>query len=236
MLHHIKMSLEEKAKISFAEVFWALSDIGIGTIPELCEELSLAAPVVQQSLDVLKGLGIVRGYSSSMHYMPNSLISECHLMWLRRYESPARHATRQRHESLAKAQELKVVTTQDGLTIRLRSNPGKLIGRSGWKSFFAGYSMINFMNSSYRSTSQRKITILFSSKEAAQEVAWSLRADWDGLTGVTLPQTDRAAIETTARSVGSEYCRVGDHCYSGSSDAKTSSTFTELLSFLSFLT
>jgi DNA-binding transcriptional ArsR family regulator len=59
---------------------------------------------------------------------------------------------------------------------------------------------------------QEKISniILLDSVEAAQEVAYSLRAIWDGCNGVEIPDFDPAALKTAASLAECQWCEVGD--------------------------
>jgi DNA-binding transcriptional ArsR family regulator len=53
-------------------------------------------------------------------------------------------------------------------------------------------------------------TILFDSVEAAQEVAYTLRAQWDSFNGVEISSIDWVALETATNLVKGQWCRVGD--------------------------
>ena len=57
-----------------------------------------------------------------------------------------------------------------------------------------------------------KTTLLFNSVQAAQEVAYTLRAEWDGLNCVILYKVDRAALETAIALAQAEYCTEGKVC------------------------
>jgi hypothetical protein len=52
--------------------------------------------------------------------------------------------------------------------------------------------------------------ILFDSLEAAQEVAYAIRGDWDGCNGVEITDFDSASLELAASLAGAQWCEVGD--------------------------
>lgn len=53
---------------------------------------------------------------------------------------------------------------------------------------------------------------LFSSVQAAQEVAHSLRGKWDYSNGVEFEDYDYPALELAAALCNAAYCRIGDYC------------------------
>lgn len=192
----IKISLEEKVKLSLAELFWFVSDISLGGAQELSEELGLAEQVVQNQLNSLETLGIIKGRGDPKIYSLCSEIPEVHLLWLRRFEQAARETTKQRREELArtpKPRPFECLLRRHGI-IFCPQDPAVL-----------GLELLTKL--------QRPIIILFDSKKAAKEVAWTIRAEWDGLNGVIMEQGDRAALETATALVGAEYCQEGKHCF-----------------------
>lgn len=60
--------------------------------------------------------------------------------------------------------------------------------------------------------SKGSVTFLFYVSEAAQQVAWMLCGEWDGLNTVTLNNYDEVALATAANLAGSEFCCVGQAC------------------------
>jgi len=57
-----------------------------------------------------------------------------------------------------------------------------------------------------------KTTLLFNSSQAAQEVAYTLQAEWDGLNCIIIYKVDRAALETAIDLAQAEYCTEGKVC------------------------
>ena len=53
---------------------------------------------------------------------------------------------------------------------------------------------------------------LFDSIQAAQEMAYMLKAGWDGCNGIVLNQIDLTAIETAASLWGANWCEMFDKC------------------------
>jgi len=51
-----------------------------------------------------------------------------------------------------------------------------------------------------------EVTILFDSIQTAQEVAWMLRAQWDGFNGIQSSTFDQAAIDTATSLCGGHWC------------------------------
>jgi len=51
-----------------------------------------------------------------------------------------------------------------------------------------------------------EVTILFDSIQTAQEVAWMLRAQWDGFNGIQSSTFDQAAIDTATGLFGGHWC------------------------------
>jgi DNA-binding transcriptional ArsR family regulator len=75
--------------------------------------------------------------------------------------------------------------------------------------------------------------ILFNSVEVAQEVAYSLRGEWDGCNGVEIPDFDPAALKTAASLAEGQWCEVGDSEFienRRSSDRQVHSDFLTMLS------
>lgn len=57
-----------------------------------------------------------------------------------------------------------------------------------------------------------KITLLFESVNAAQEVAYMLQAQWDECNGVIISNIDSFALETAVGLANTVYCNVGECC------------------------
>lgn len=68
-------------------------------------------------------------------------------------------------------------------------------------------------NSPVVALDEQQEIVLFGSAKAASEIAWMLRGDWDGSTGVAFAETDGAAIKTATKLLETEFCEVGDYCY-----------------------
>jgi hypothetical protein len=58
----------------------------------------------------------------------------------------------------------------------------------------------------------QSIRLLFETQEAAREVAFMLRCEYDGCNMVTLPSVhDTLALKTAIGLVGADFCFDGDH-------------------------
>ncbi|MBD2466027.1 hypothetical protein H6G89_34135 [Oscillatoria sp. FACHB-1407] len=58
----------------------------------------------------------------------------------------------------------------------------------------------------------RPLRLLFDSPQAAREVAFMLRCEYDGCTLISLPSMhDTVALRTAIELVGAEFCFEGDH-------------------------
>ena len=57
-----------------------------------------------------------------------------------------------------------------------------------------------------------KTTLLFESSDAAREVAWMLRVEWDGSNGVVSSHFDKPSLETAAGLLGVKWCWSFEEC------------------------
>lgn len=69
------------------------------------------------------------------------------------------------------------------------------------------------------STSDAAYVLLVGSIDAAIEIAWMLRGDWDGCNGILLPHPiDEVAVEQASQLQKTEFCEAGDYCHFNSQD------------------
>ncbi len=54
--------------------------------------------------------------------------------------------------------------------------------------------------------------LLFTSSSAASEIAYMLRGDWDNCNGVTIQNSDDAALETACQLLSTEFCFIWSCC------------------------
>lgn len=168
--------------LSCCETYWCLSDAGSATVREIAKLTGFAKRTVQKHLKALERAEVIQGHGKPKYYQLRPNSSAACMTYLRELELVARQASRAR-QRMRGSVEL-IAGSDQGTPIYIDLEAGK--------------SSVS--------------TYLFSRKEDAQEVAWILRANWDGLNAIDLPLVEKIALETASGQVGAEYCEEGDEC------------------------
>lgn len=181
------MILGNKICVSCAEVYWCLADSGDGTAQEISDETGLAKKTVQKHLNTLEKARVIESRYRPKLYRPIQNLDSKYFCRLQELELVARRSRKARTTLLLPA--------------------GAFRGQGG-HLHFASFSTVFDVGITNFSSSLD--TYLFDSKEAAEEVAWVLGAEWDGLNAVCWSQSDHIALSTAAGLVGADYCQEGE--------------------------
>lgn len=200
-----------KICVSCAEVYWYLSDFTDSSAEEVSRGIGLAVSTVRTHLRTLEKDEVIVGrHRPKIYRLKHNPSAQCNVR-LKELEPYARQIKR----------------PGAGITF------WQIDASSSLSACFAAGSQLNhlteFPGFSYRSSlfsyrssllsdmPENMDTYLFNSREVAQEVAWVLRGEWDGVNAVAwnLSDVDGIALSTAASLENAEYCRENAVCLLG---------------------